>query len=89
MLGMKDQYMPYLNSKGINAYCPNVVQTMSETELIDLIPGYDGWIIGDDPATRRVFGAGKHGRLKAAVKWGIGVDNVDFEACRSPWHSNN
>ncbi len=42
---------------------------------------HDGWIIGDDPATREVFTAGKSGRLKAAVKWGIGVDNVDFDAC--------
>ena len=81
MLGMKDQYMPYLESKGINAYCPDVVQTLSEKELLDIIPEYEGWIIGDDPATRRVFEAGKRGRLRAAVKWGIGVDNVDFKAC--------
>jgi D-3-phosphoglycerate dehydrogenase len=47
-----------------------------------LVPDHDGWIIGDDPATREVFAAGKAGRLKAAVKWGIGVDNVDFAACR-------
>jgi phosphoglycerate dehydrogenase-like enzyme len=82
MLNTKDQYLPYLNSKGINAYCPDVVQTLSEKELLDIVPGYDGWIIGDDPATRCVFEAGKRGRLKAAVKWGIGVDNVDFKACR-------
>ena len=25
---------------------------------------------------------GKKGKLKAAVKWGVGVDNVDFEACK-------
>ena len=40
------------------------------------------WIIGDDPATKRVFEAGLTGKLKAAVKWGIGVDNVDFAACK-------
>ncbi|RKZ03779.1 phosphoglycerate dehydrogenase, partial [Candidatus Fermentibacteria bacterium] len=28
-----------------------------------------------------VFEAAKKGKLKAAVKWGIGVDNVDFDAC--------
>jgi D-3-phosphoglycerate dehydrogenase len=59
-----------------------VVQTLSEDELVALVPDFDGWIIGDDPATRRVFESGKRGKLKAAVKWGIGVDNVDFEACR-------
>tara|TARA_R110001592_G_scaffold56881_4_gene173093 strand:- start:8900 stop:9805 length:906 start_codon:yes stop_codon:yes gene_type:complete len=82
MLGMKDQFIPYMESKGIEAYCANVVQTLSEAELIELVPQFDGWIIGDDPATRQVFEAGKAGRLKAAVKWGIGVDNVDFDACR-------
>src|SRR3546814_4139253 len=50
--------------------------------MVDLLPQYEGWIIGDDPATRRVVEAGKAGRLKAAVKWGIGVDNVDFAACK-------
>jgi D-3-phosphoglycerate dehydrogenase len=54
---------------------------MSEDELIDILPKYDGWIIGDDPATEAVFETAKKGKLKAAVKWGVGVDNVDFEAC--------
>ena len=31
----------------------------------------------------KVFEAGQRGCLKAAVKWGIGVDNVDFKACKS------
>ena len=82
MLGMQEQFLPRLAERGVRAHCPDVVQTLSEEELIALVPGYDGWIIGDDPATRRVFEAGKRGRLRAAVKWGIGVDNVDFEACR-------
>lgn len=82
MLGMKEQFLPIFEEKGIEVYCPDVVQTLSEEELIDLIPEFDGWIIGDDPATRTVFEAGKAGKLKAAVKWGVGVDNVDFEACK-------
>lgn len=82
MLGLKDQFVPLLEEKGIEAVCPNVVQTLSEDELCELLPTVDGWIIGDDPATRRVFEAGKAGQLKAAVKWGIGVDNVDFDACK-------
>jgi len=82
MLGMQEQFLPMLEAKGIKTHCPDVVQTLSEEELIGLLPDYDGWIIGDDPATRRVFEAGRKGNLKAAVKWGIGVDNVDFDACR-------
>lgn len=81
MLGMKEQFLPALEEEGVLVHCPDVIQTLSEEELIELLPDYDGWIIGDDPATRRVFEAGKKGRLKAAVKWGIGVDNVDFDAC--------
>jgi D-3-phosphoglycerate dehydrogenase len=61
---------------------PNVVQTLSEDQLIKLLPDHDGWIIGDDPASKKVLEAGKRGRLKAAVKWGIGVDNVDMTACK-------
>ncbi|WP_417766213.1 phosphoglycerate dehydrogenase [Spongiibacter tropicus] len=82
MLGMKEQFVPLLESMGFEAVCPEVTQTLSVEELIELVPTVDGWIIGDDPATAEVFKAGKSGRLKAAVKWGIGVDNVDFDACR-------
>ncbi|WP_084644046.1 phosphoglycerate dehydrogenase [Ferrimonas futtsuensis] len=81
MLGMKEQFLPLFEEYGVEAVCADVIQTLSEEELIRELPKYDGWIIGDDPATRRVFEAGKSGNLKAAVKWGIGVDNVDFEAC--------
>jgi len=80
MLGMKDFFIPLFEAKGIELFCPHVVQTLNEDELISLLPGFDGWIIGDDPASRRVLEAGTKGRLKAAVKWGIGVDNVDLLA---------
>jgi D-3-phosphoglycerate dehydrogenase len=59
-------------------FCPEFKQTLSVPELLDLVPQYDGWIIGDDPATAEVFNAGKNGRLRAAIKWGAGTDNVDF-----------
>ena len=52
---------------------------MSVRELIEIVPHFDGWIIGDDPATEDVLRAGIEGRLKAVVKWGIGVDNIDLE----------
>lgn len=81
MLGMIEEFRPLFDARGVELTPANVVQTLSEDELCILLPQFDGWIIGDDPATRRVFAAGKAGRLKAAVKWGIGVDNVDFVAC--------
>lgn len=61
---------------------PDVVQTLAEAELVRIVPEVDGWIIGDDPATRKVFESGKRGKLKAVVKWGVGIDNVDFAAAR-------
>jgi D-3-phosphoglycerate dehydrogenase / 2-oxoglutarate reductase len=82
MLGMIDSFRYIFKEKGIELSAPNVVQTMSVEELKEIVPQHDGWIIGDDPATREVFEAGKAGNLKAAVKWGIGVDNVDFDACK-------
>jgi D-3-phosphoglycerate dehydrogenase len=65
--------------KNVATYIPSFLQTLSVPELIALVPDFDGWIIGDDPATKEVFAAGKRGRLRAAVKWGVGVDNVDRE----------
>lgn len=82
MLGMIDSFRPIFEKHGVEVTAPRVVQTLSVEELKQLVPQHDGWIIGDDPGTREVFTAGKAGRLKAAVKWGIGVDNVDFAACK-------
>ena len=81
MLGRIDDFRPFFAKKGLEVVTPNVVQTLTEEELVRLVPEVDGWIIGDDPATEKVFAAGVRGRLKAAVKWGVGVDNVDFNAC--------
>lgn len=82
MLGMMSELGAVISATGWDVHCPKVVQTLSEDELVNMLPNFDGWIIGDDPASRRVFEAGKKGSLKAAVKWGVGVDNVDFEAAR-------
>jgi D-3-phosphoglycerate dehydrogenase len=82
MLGMIDSFSSIFEKYGVEVTAPKVVQTLSVAELKDLVPKHDGWIIGDDPATRSVFEAGKRGKLRAAVKWGIGVDNVDFSACK-------
>ncbi|WP_328985866.1 Rossmann-fold NAD(P)-binding domain-containing protein [Thiorhodovibrio winogradskyi] len=68
MLGMIDSFQPLFDQQGWQVTAPKVVQTLSVEELIELLPQHDGWIIGDDPATRAVFEAGQAGRLKAAVK---------------------
>ena len=83
MLRQLEKFDQIFGECGFNVTAPNVVQTLSEADLMDILPEHDGWIIGDDPATFRVLAAGKAGRLRAAVKWGVGVDNVDFAACES------
>lgn len=82
MVRMIEEFRPHFTAREIEVDAPAVVQTLPEAELIRMLPDYDGWIIGDDPATRAVFASGMAGRLRAAVKWGVGVDNVDFVAAR-------
>jgi D-3-phosphoglycerate dehydrogenase len=82
MLGAIATFEPILAGHGFEVVAPAIVQTMSEAELMERIPGFDAWIAGDCPVSRRVMEAGLTGRLRAIVKWGVGVDNVDFAAAR-------
>jgi D-3-phosphoglycerate dehydrogenase len=82
MLKRIAEFTPAFVAKNIEIHTPNVVQILTEEELLHLVPQFDGWIIGDDPATERVLQAGVKGKLRAAVKWGVGVDNVDFVAAK-------
>ncbi len=81
MLGMLDEFTAFAESREVQLVPAETTQVLSTGELCSLLPDYDGWIIGDDPATSEVLAAGREGRLRAAVKWGIGIDNVDFAAC--------
>jgi D-3-phosphoglycerate dehydrogenase / 2-oxoglutarate reductase len=80
MLRRIDEFRPIFQAKNIEIVTPDVVQLLTETQLIALVPTVEGWIIGDDPVTERVLAAGRAGKLRAAMRWGIGTDNVDFKA---------
>ena len=80
MLGLIDEFADDFAAAQLDYTPARVTQVLSEDELIDLVPNYEAWIIGDDPASARVVSAAVSGKLKAAVKWGVGVDNVDFDA---------
>jgi len=82
MLGMLDEFLDFAAGFDLELIPAEMTQVLTQEQLVALLPNYDGWIIGDDPATKKVFAAGVEGRLTAAVKWGIGVDNVDFDACK-------
>lgn len=71
-----------LNKHNLTYTIPELKQNLSEQELINIIADYDGWIAGDDPATWKVIEKGAKGKLKALVKWGVGVDNIDQKACQ-------
>lgn len=78
-----EEFRPLFHERGCTLVCPPVVQTMSEAELEGILPSVDAWIAGDDPVNARTLRAGMGGRLRAVIKWGVGVDNVDFEAART------
>lgn len=80
MLRSIDLLMPEMKALGWEVEAPKVEQTLSEAELVRRVPLVDAWIAGDDPVNRNVMKAGKAGRLRCIVKWGVGVDNVDFPA---------
>lgn len=83
MLAMIDEFADAFSANGLDFTAAKTQQVLSEGELIDLVPNYEAWIIGDDPASAPVVAAGAGGKLKAAVKWGVGIDNVDFDAFRA------
>lgn len=80
MIGQVEKFKGRFEELGWDVHVPSFQQTMSVDELCELVPQFDGWIIGDDPANAEVVKAASRGHLKAAVKWGVGVDNVDFDA---------
>lgn len=82
MLGLFNEFDQPAKALGLELVPAQTTQVLTEEELMRQLPEYDGWIIGDDPATRQVFQAAKNGGMQAAVKWGVGVDNVDFSACQ-------
>jgi len=82
MLGMIDNFQDTFNEFHIELVTPEITQCLTAEELIVILPSCDAWIAGDDPANREVLTAGKNGRLKSVVKWGVGTDNVDIVACK-------
>ncbi len=53
---------------------------LSSSEVAALLPGVDGFIAGLDAIDRAALE--KADRLKVISRYGVGVDNVDLEACK-------
>jgi phosphoglycerate dehydrogenase-like enzyme len=56
---------------------PDKDRPLDEVELIELVRGCAGLIVGVDPVTERVIEAGP---LRVVVKYGSGTDNIDLRA---------
>ena len=57
---------------------PPVRQQLTEAELLEIVPGVEGIVAGDDHLTRAVLEAA--GRLRIVSKWGVGTDAIDLAA---------
>jgi D-3-phosphoglycerate dehydrogenase len=53
---------------------------LTADELLDLIPGVDGFIAGLDKIDQRVIAAADH--LKVIARYGVGVEAVDLQAAK-------
>lgn len=82
MLNAIDSFREKFDELNWDVTTPSVVQTVSERVLRDILPDHDGWIIGDDILTAETIELGVQRQFKAAVKWGIGVDNIDLKAVK-------
>jgi phosphoglycerate dehydrogenase-like enzyme len=59
---------------------PDLDRPLDEDEMVELVRGCVGLIVGVDPVTPRVLEAGP---LRVVVKYGSGMDNIDVEAARA------
>jgi D-3-phosphoglycerate dehydrogenase len=80
-LATSETYLERCRAEGLDVVLAEVVQQLTEDELIDLVGDIDGMIAGDDPLTARVLEHAPH--LRVLVRWGVGMDNVDLAAASS------
>ena len=74
MQNVFDVFKARFEELGVTYDLPDVVQQLSEEELVPIIGRYDGIVAGDDKLTARVL---EHAtRLKIISKWGVGIDGI-------------
>lgn len=71
----------YLEEKGYEVILNPYGRLLTQEELIKLIPGVDGIIVGLDRLDKEVLRAAK--KLKVISKYGMGIDNIDMECAAS------
>ena len=68
-----------LERKGLTARFPEHDASPTEDELVSIVKGCAGLIAGTEPITERVL---RTESLRAVVRFGTGMDNVDQEAAK-------
>lgn len=84
----------FISSRSFGAQCERAIEiikqvadverstfgrSLTEADLMNVLPSYDGIIVGVDEINERVVEACD--RLRVVAKHGAGVDNVDLDAC--------
>ena len=71
------RHQSLLEEAGFEIRYPQVDRNLSEEEMINLVQGCEGLIVGIDPVSAPVLAAGP---LRVVAKFGSGLDNIDLEA---------
>jgi phosphoglycerate dehydrogenase-like enzyme len=69
--------MQRLESAGLEVRFSEKDHYLQEQEMVELVSGCKGLLVGVDPVTEAVLCAGP---LRAVVKYGSGMDNIDVDA---------
>jgi D-3-phosphoglycerate dehydrogenase len=73
------EHQELLRAAGLPVRFAEADRPLDEEELVELVRGCWGLIVGVDPVTAAVLDAGP---LRVVVRFGSGTDNVDLEAAR-------
>lgn len=76
MIPVVDRFRPIFEVKGIELVIPDVIESLSEDQLMHYAGDIDGVICGDDQFTSDVLEAYSP-RLNVISKWGTGIDSID------------
>jgi phosphoglycerate dehydrogenase-like enzyme len=74
------EHQELLRATGLPVRFPEADRPLDERELVELVRGCWGLIVGVDPVTAAVLDAGP---LQVVVRFGTGTDNIDLAAARS------
>lgn len=76
MLPVIERFQPIFDELGVEVVLAEVIERLSENELLAYAGSIDGVICGDDRFTESVLKAAAP-RLRVISKWGTGIDSID------------